>query len=208
MQRYLFPSLAKVIVKFVLLGPLLWPICLQFVALFLTGEVPDLWAMLSALPNVLWGALTGAFFWWWISFYRNMWLITWAPTVLAAGAYFLAMSSLCRYTHLAESSERYWVGTNALVCAFVSALSFSGILYVTYLVEVAVQPIPLNMASLAPSLSVAGAMSSTFVVGLVGAALGIVIGAFAKTDSDTSPPENRSQSLEAHTKDGTSMDSN
>jgi hypothetical protein len=178
MQRYLFPSLAKVVLTFVLLGPFLWPIGALVVA-YLQFEVapgiPNSLAVLLGVPLV---SLFGAVMWWWASFKSNMWLATWVPTILAALIYWLVMSSLSKHTYLAYKRKRHWLAANALVCALVSAATFFSVVSVGVLLGAEVQALPAKLQSAAAPHSWAALACWAAVVGFVGAVLGVAIGAF------------------------------
>jgi hypothetical protein len=177
MQRYLFPSLAKVLLTFVLLGPFLWPIGVLLVGslqLHLAPSVPNPPAALLGVPLI---SLLGAVMWWWASFKSNMWLGTWAPTVLAAITYWSVMSDISYRTPWVCKSKIRWLATNALVCALVSAATFSAVVSLGMLLGAEVEALPAKLQlAMAPQSWATLACWAT-VVGFVGAVLGAVIGA-------------------------------
>lgn len=182
MPRYLLPSLTKVVLVFVLLGPLLWHIAallVGFLSLDVAIGIPDVPDVLSVLVGLPMISGAGAFMWWWASFKTNNWFGTLAPTILASLFYWLAMSRLPQKSY---GTKRHWIATNISACAVVSAATFSMFVGLGVMLGLDAQPLPADLQSHMNPKSWTTIASWVTTVGFIGALLGAVVGALSKEE--------------------------
>jgi hypothetical protein len=187
MQRFSLSSIPTVVLIFLLLGPLLWPLSLLVVGSVWYGELSfvstGLVALVFSVPSA---SFLGGILWWWAAFHGNLWLGTWIPTIISALVYSLVISTVCEKPNVTFKSRLQWIAFNGLVCAVISAIVFLVMVGVSWLVETDMDVMSrfsklfrrqvLSHAWIAVALWV-------MVVALTGAILGMVVAVLARAET-------------------------
>lgn len=168
------------IILFLTLGPVLWPFGMYASP---TGAPPPPilpfadHGFLHVLGTIVFSVFYGFASWWSFALFPSAWLLTWIPTVLAALACERALYLICGKYRVRFNARITLVGLCAIAFGLLSALIF-GIL----------SPFSARSRELVQVATLGGWMVT---IGITGAMLGVIVGAWPRLTTRVGLEPNR-----------------